>query len=255
MLSDICFEQIYDDFYLAQLDNFHVVMMKSCGWINATKFCKDSGLKFGDWSGMEQSKRLIKALETELGSPAMKTFGADNYAPYAELVTGTFIHSALLPHVGCWVSPVFALKISKISITNLVQEYLAKRAEGKALTTLNTKAVQFDATLTWLPGLIHQIHSFTMLRLNDELAKMPYYAIRCKRHCMQKRINGILCKHPRASIIYQQSTVPDAVNMYKQLRKSGKITTHGCYCMPYIPEVELIKTLNELSASQRSEHR
>ena len=131
----------------------------------------------------------------------------------------------------------------------------AKRARMKVekkidetLTSLNTKSVQFDAVTqelaTWA-----STHSFTMLRLNDEFAKLPYYAIRCMNRNMQKRIIEIRRKHPNAIMVYQLSSVPNAINMYKRLRNSGKIMTQGCYCMPYITEADLIDVLGQLAGT------
>ena len=70
MISDICYEQIKDNFWLGQYGDFKVVMMKDCGWVNATKLCKDGGKEFKQWKRLEQSKRLIHALENELGHQA-----------------------------------------------------------------------------------------------------------------------------------------------------------------------------------------
>ena len=59
-LSEICFLQIKDDFWLAQYDCYIVTMMKSCGWINATKLCSDEGKQFEDWKS--RNVELLEAL-------------------------------------------------------------------------------------------------------------------------------------------------------------------------------------------------
>jgi len=72
MLSDICYQQIRDDFWMAKYAELDVLIMKDCGWVNASKLCNDGGKRFRDWKRLEQSKRLIHALENELKHPSIE---------------------------------------------------------------------------------------------------------------------------------------------------------------------------------------
>ena len=155
MLSDICFKQIKDDYWLGQYGDFQVIMMKSCGWINVSKLCKDGGKQLSDWTRLEHTKRLIEALENQNGHQAsvftpeepeekdlykgdrktekpvlrsnvmqvVKTF---KITDVERLISGTYCHGDLIPHVACWISPVFALKVSRIINTSMIQEYKDK---------------------------------------------------------------------------------------------------------------------------------
>ena len=70
MLSQIAYKQIRDNLWLGQYGDFKVVMMKDCGFINATKLCKDGGKQLKNWLANETSKCLIRALEDQLGHQA-----------------------------------------------------------------------------------------------------------------------------------------------------------------------------------------
>src|SRR3981189_3307567 len=58
----------------------------------------------------------------------------------------------------------------------------------------------------------HQVwsstHAFTMLRLNNPEAKLPYYAVRCKRGDMSGAIKKARAKHPNSIMVYQNTFVP-----------------------------------------------
>src|SRR5277367_3871765 len=58
-LSAICFEHIKDDFWYGAYGEFRVVMMKTNGWVNASKMCKDGGKLFKNWTRLEGAKELI----------------------------------------------------------------------------------------------------------------------------------------------------------------------------------------------------
>jgi len=48
-MSDICYEQIRDNYWYGQYSKFKVVINKSNGYINATKLCIDGGKQFKKW--------------------------------------------------------------------------------------------------------------------------------------------------------------------------------------------------------------
>src|SRR5277367_2454343 len=69
-ISDICYEQIQDNYWYGSYGEFKMVMMKDCGYVNATKLCKDGGKRFDNWLANSASKRLLKALDEQLGHEA-----------------------------------------------------------------------------------------------------------------------------------------------------------------------------------------
>src|SRR5277367_4265484 len=155
-LSAICFEHIKDDYWYGAYGEFRVVMMKTNGWVNASKMCKDGGKLFKNWLANEASQRLIRALEEQLGHQASdstlaesslsvsytsagipaeasnsgslsvsvcKTVLFDRATEIGSLISGTYVHALLIPHVACWISEVFALKGGEIINQYLVSEY------------------------------------------------------------------------------------------------------------------------------------
>src|SRR3981189_818305 len=63
-ISDVCFEQIRDNYWYGAYGEFRVVMMKDCGYINATKMCSSGGKVFSKWSRLKSSVELMRALQT-----------------------------------------------------------------------------------------------------------------------------------------------------------------------------------------------
>jgi CRISPR/Cas system CMR-associated protein Cmr1 (group 7 of RAMP superfamily) len=78
MISDICFQQIQDNFWYGQYGEFKVVMMKDNGWVNATKLCSDGGREFKHWKENASSKALISTLEKHLRVEASDSSMAPN---------------------------------------------------------------------------------------------------------------------------------------------------------------------------------
>src|SRR5271156_2163097 len=56
-------------------------------------------------------------------------------------------------------------------------------------------------------------HAFTMMRLTNSNARLPYYAIRRKRVNISGAIRKLRVKHPNSIMIYQNSHVPNPVNL------------------------------------------
>jgi hypothetical protein len=89
-------------------------------------------------------------------------------------------------------------------------------------------------------------HAFTMMRLNDPEARLPLYAIRCKRSAMKDAIIKRRKKHPNSVLIYQNINVPNPVNMYNRLKASGVLNFKRNYCVSPLTEAELITKLGDL---------
>src|SRR6202020_2524536 len=89
-------------------------------------------------------------------------------------------------------------------------------------------------------------HGFTMARLNNPNAKMPYYAIGRKRVNMSGAIKKLRAKHPHSIMVFQTSYVPNPVNLYDRLKTCGILKFKGNYCNSVVPESELISKMGEL---------
>jgi len=236
-----------------------------------------------------------------------KKVNPSNATEMDRLISGTYCHPSLIPHIACWVSPDFALKVSEIINFFIVQEWKAKlqASEESALQLLRSQQqsqqvleeVQESAATTRLAledqnrvlqGTIedwqdvvnfkndtievkqeavdkleddvcskireHQIwasmHAFTMLKLNSDNSRRPYYAIRCQGRHMGCAIKKLRRKFPAAEVIYQQRKVPNAINLYSRLKNQRVVEHTRNFCTPTCTEKELLYLLNSLCGTQ-----
>ena len=152
MLNEITFSQIKDNFFYGAYGPFRVIMDKSNGFINATKLCTAGGKQFKAWKRNAASLDLIQALERRLALQNSQYPSEDSYLPLQDhrraylhpgdlaiikvltsqkteidnLISGTYCHPSLIPHIACWVSVDFALMTSEIINTYIIQEWRAK---------------------------------------------------------------------------------------------------------------------------------
>ena len=301
MISELVFEQIEGNFWYAAYGPFRVIMMKDTGYINVTKMCADGGKSFRHWKENKTSQALMNTLEaiqiTDAGIPASvvspyKNVNTGNKTEIDCIISGTYCHPDLIPHIACWISPDFAIRVSKVVNAYIVMEYKthlaaakqelgAKQLELEQATELREAATldayraqqqveqkdqqvqQKDQQIQQKDQQIqqkehqvqqkehrHQVwsstHAFTMLRLNNPEAKLPYYAVRCKRGDMSGAIKKARAKHPNSIMVYQNTYVANPINLYNRLKKCGILRFSRNYCGSYVREGELIAKLGEL---------
>ncbi|QRI42887.1 N1R/p28-like protein [Cheloniid poxvirus 1] len=117
--SDIVTREIDDRFCYIQYDKFELIMMKENGFINATKLCKLGGKEFYNWRKLEGSKDLISKVEEingiwkDLGGMILEVKN-ESKGKHQYEVAGSYVHQDLVPHIASWISPSFAVKVSKI---------------------------------------------------------------------------------------------------------------------------------------------
>jgi hypothetical protein len=310
-ISDICYEHIYGDFWYGSYGEFKVIINKDNSYINGSKLCCDGGKLFKNWFANDSSKRLIHALTQQLSDEACSNSQTnsnmlrDGYAgiqaqplkcivkvmticetPEDKLIRGTYIHMSLVPHVACWISAQFALKVSKIVNNYLVQEYKTMlhvmqqqvthlqdelitstalaidRAikQDSKIVTLSKEVQDKDnkriVAVTALDSKKHELnswassHAFSILNLNDAKSLMPYYVIRCKRRQMATTVKHLRRRHPQAQIIFQHRRIPNAVNMFDKLRSEKLIKSHRNYCMPTDDEASLLASVTAMCSDQ-----
>lgn len=121
-------------------------------YVNATKLCKDDGKEFKNWKQNVQSQVLIDVVfkhinfgmareeieKANAGIPAsehqkirevlIQVQGGSNTE-----IRGTYVHQHLLPHIMCWLSPAFAIKVSEI-----VNSYYVKEKQDKIFSLEKT---------------------------------------------------------------------------------------------------------------------
>src|SRR3981189_744886 len=134
-LADIAYEQIDGNFWYGSYGVFRVVIMKDCGFINASRLCDNGGKELKYWYANQGSKDLLQCLAAKLGESSIdcvvirklvKTF---NQTDIEKTISGTYYHPLIIPHIACWVSAEYALRVSEIVIDFHVGEYKSRLNE------------------------------------------------------------------------------------------------------------------------------
>ena len=127
--SAIIIDDIDDTYAYGQYADSKVIMMKRNCYINATKLCKEGGKRFDHWLANQQSKDFIE--EVKKASPALS-----GDAPIITItggsngdIRGTYCHRDLIPFIASWVSPKFALAVSRIVNNYINREFSQKNNE------------------------------------------------------------------------------------------------------------------------------
>jgi hypothetical protein len=141
-LNEIVYEPINQDYGWGKYGEFKVLIRRRDGYVNATKLCKEGGKEFFHWSSNEASKRMANELSTSLGIPRDGLFQVIVGGIDADL-RGTYVHQDLVPHIASWISPQFAIKVSRIVNDFIVCQYeqaiREKNGEISQLKLLNEK--------------------------------------------------------------------------------------------------------------------
>ena len=282
MLSEICTEQIYENFWFASYGNFNVIMNKNDGYINATKLCSLVNKKFSDWKCNANSLRLMHELEDEIHAAldftqptrelilqkavsvnletVCKSIVTANQTVEDKLISGTYCHPLLIPHIACWCSPAFAIKVAKVINHQIVEEWKLKlesaqdayiRLLQQQNASLQAKQDEIDLKKEIICQKQDEIdlkkeiicqkvnehrtwsntHAFALLRVHDPNF-LPYYVIRCKLSNMSTAISKLRRRrHPQCEILYLQNKVPNAINLFERLKKNNFVKTKRNYCM------------------------
>ncbi|AAR83574.1 CNPV228 N1R/p28-like protein [Canarypox virus] len=123
--SNLVTREIDERFCYIKYDTFELIMMKENNYVNATKLCKLGNKRFRDWIRLDGSKDLIKEVEYISNIWSIKSPRADLRGVILEVgtiskgkhqyeVAGSYVHPDLIPHIASWISPSFAIKVSKI---------------------------------------------------------------------------------------------------------------------------------------------
>jgi hypothetical protein len=127
-IAEIAFEQIHNEYHWAKYGEFKVIMNINTCYINATHLCGLATTKTGarkeykHWKSNITTDELIKEVSASVGIP---TDGLDNVITGGSVteIRGTYVHPDLIPHIACWASPKFAVKVSKIVNEQIVRDY------------------------------------------------------------------------------------------------------------------------------------
>lgn len=108
-LKQTIYDYINNDYAYGKYGEFTIIMMTLNGFINITNICEEYKKNFHDWSNEEHNIELINAVNDKINNKSIIEIKNNN-----KLINGIYINELLLPHVICWISPKFAIKIYKI---------------------------------------------------------------------------------------------------------------------------------------------
>lgn len=128
-LKQTIYDYINNDYAYGKYGEFTIIMMTSNGFINITNICNDYKKDFYDWSKEEHNIELINVCNDEINNKSIIEINNNNN----KLINGIYINELLLPHIICWISPKFALKIYKI-IKNHDDELKIRKNKVNELT-------------------------------------------------------------------------------------------------------------------------
>ncbi|CCU55323.1 N1R/p28-like protein [Adoxophyes honmai entomopoxvirus 'L'] len=155
-LIDICYEQIKDQYYYGLFGEFRLIIDKNTGYFNATKLCKDAGVKLTRWLESEKSKELIKYYNNFLLSdnPGGLIIDKKDVSIYVinvqgnkinNTISGTYVYKKLLLDIASWISIEFYDKCSNIIEKYYIDEYTKEYKDNK--NKLQNKIKKIEKTI------------------------------------------------------------------------------------------------------------
>ena len=149
-LSRLVVESINDEFAYGMYGEFRVIIKKKNGYLNVTKLCALANKRFDNWMKNQCSKDMVDTVEDELEAIPLKRGialdvikGGNNDDKTNTVVSGTYAHPLLVPHIASWASPKFAMKVSRIMNDFLVAEH-EKEIRKKHAIDLGIKNDRID---------------------------------------------------------------------------------------------------------------
>lgn len=126
-IASISFKEINENYSLGKYGDFNIIIMKSNGYINATKLCNDATSEsekqkpFRNWKVNTSAKEIMNKISEIVGCSVNDlSIVIGNDQPK---VRGTYVHPNLIPSIASWASPEFAVHVSLI-----VNKYVIRKA-------------------------------------------------------------------------------------------------------------------------------
>lgn len=121
-LATLVFEDVNSEYGWGKYGDFKVLIHKKDGYINVTKLCQVGGKELKNWTANKMSNLLVEELSSAVGIPAAGLF-VQVIGGHNTDIRGTYAHPDLVPHVASWVSPKFAITVSRIINDYFVREH------------------------------------------------------------------------------------------------------------------------------------
>jgi hypothetical protein len=203
-------------------------------YTNATKMCKDDNKRFDLWLENKSSKEMISYVDEEARSPGIPGDSSIIIVKDGPNdLRGTYVHQLLLPHILSWLSPKFAIRVSKIvnqyaidikdkTIFNLETMIKENReyhdnAMKKADQQMEQQKIQYESTISEIKAQAEASRKDRVIKYNDLVKRSNDHRIETK-----ERYIGLQSQYQSLQTQYQSLQ-----NQYQTLQLSTKaITDH-----------------------------
>lgn len=124
-LTDLCYQQIQDNYYYAKYMDIEIIVDKSTGYFNATKLCQLGNKSYKNWYSLETTQELFKYIEQNKVQDQDMSYKVSDEDSNSK-ISGTYIHQYLIVNLAMWISPDFYLKCCQIKLDISEREYRKK---------------------------------------------------------------------------------------------------------------------------------
>ncbi len=196
--------------------------------------CKDDNKRFDLWLENKSSKEMISYVDEEARSPGIPGDSSIIIVKDGPNdLRGTYVHQLLLPHILSWLSPKFAIRVSKIvnqyaidikdkTIFNLETMIKENReyhdnAMKKADQQMEQQKIQYESTISEIKAQAEASRKDRVIKYNDLVKRSNDHRIETK-----ERYIGLQSQYQSLQTQYQSLQ-----NQYQTLQLSTKaITDH-----------------------------
>src|SRR5277367_5007272 len=181
-LSSICYEQIVDNYYYGIYGDFKLIIDKTTGYFNATKFCADGGRQFRKWKRNKNSKALIDYYSKQSVKKIYVITGGQNL-----IIRGTYVFNELILSIAVWISSdkadrifYYENKFEKCQRDNQLDDRLQEmEIEMKKIEILNKGQQKYENIKADVSPKLNnpkKLHMFTIIKKNGKRGcEYPYY--------------------------------------------------------------------------------
>ena len=189
-------------------DNFMIPIRKD-GMVNATELCKAGNKKFNHYHNLKQTQEFIKELEIMEKIPESKLIIVKHGGDFSKSVInnllnskvhGTWIHRKVAYNLAQWISPYFAVQVSKILDELFTKgEVKLQRPIHKLLdlSEIDIEAEELEMKYDW--SLYTNKSVLYIAYIGKSLVKIGYSD--CRIHQREKKHTGSESKYEQFRMI------------------------------------------------------
>jgi KilA-N domain len=196
------------------------------GYINATDMCKASGKLIADYLRLGSSKEFLDELQADMGIPISELIqSAKGGDPHLQ---GTWVHPDVAIHLAQWLSPKFAVMVSK-----WVREWMSGGQPARG-STMPYHLQRHVINQHKIPvGYFSVLQAMTIALV----APMEAHGYRMKDDMMPDVTHGkMLCKHLREQLDIDTNELPTYVHTFPD----GREVNAKLYPVKYLGEFHVL---------------